>query len=111
MNPALRQKLDTLPDKPGCYLFRDRKGTIIYIGKALSLRKRVQSYFRESTLRKAPPKLRSLIHSVEDFDILALSSEARALLAEAQLVKQYRPRYNVLLRDDKDECKITCVMK
>jgi len=102
MNPALRQKLDNLPDKPGCYLFRDRKGTIIYIGKALSLRKRVQSYFRESTLRKAPPKLRSLIHSVEDLDILALSSEARALLAEAQLVKQYRPRYNVLLRDDKN---------
>ena len=101
MNTALQKKLDELPDKPGCYLFRDRRGTIIYIGKALSLRKRVRSYFRDSTLRAAPPKLRSLINSVVDLDILALSSEARALLAEAQLVKQYRPRYNVLLRDDK----------
>ena len=102
MTSALRQKLLDLPDKPGCYLFRDRKGTIIYIGKALSLRKRVQSYFRDSTLRKAPPKLRSLIHSVADLDLLVLSSEAKALLAESQLVKQYRPRYNILLRDDKN---------
>ncbi len=102
MNPGLQQKLLDLPDKPGCYLFRDRKGTIIYIGKALSLRKRVQSYFRASTLHKAPPKLRSLIHSVVDLDTLSLSSEAQALLAEAQLIKQYRPRYNILLRDDKN---------
>lgn len=102
MNPVLQQKLLDLPSKPGCYLFRDRKGTIIYIGKALSLRKRVQSYFRPATLRKAPPKLRSLINSVADLDTLVLPSEAQALLAEARLIKQYRPRYNILLRDDKN---------
>lgn len=99
--PTLREKLAALPDKPGCYLMRDRTGTIIYVGKAVSLRRRVQSYFRPSTLRDAPPKLRSLLHSVADLDILTVRNEAEALLTESQLIKQYRPRFNVVLRDDK----------
>lgn len=98
----LKAKLAALPDKPGCYLFRDRNGKIIYVGKAVSLRRRVQSYFRASTLRSAAPKLRSLIHHTADLDIMTVRSEAEALLTEGNLIKQYRPRFNVLLRDDKN---------
>jgi excinuclease ABC subunit C len=101
MTDALRAKLADLPDKPGCYLYRDRAGRIIYVGKAVSLRKRVQSYFRASTLRSAPPKVRSLIHSVADLDVVVVRNEAEALLTEGSLIKQYRPRYNIVLRDDK----------
>ena len=101
MTDALREKLQNLPDKPGCYLFRGRTGRIIYVGKALSLRKRVQSYFRGRTLRLAPPKLRSLINSVVDLDILVVRTEDEALLTESSLIKQHRPRYNILMRDDK----------
>ena len=101
MTDALREKLQNLPDKPGCYLFRGRTGRIIYVGKAVSLRKRVQSYFRSYTLRHAPPKLRSLIHSVVDLDILVVRNEDEALLTESSLIKQHRPRYNILMRDDK----------
>ncbi|MGI5868621.1 MAG: excinuclease ABC subunit UvrC [Kiritimatiellia bacterium] len=101
MNDVLRQKLRDLPDKPGCYLMRNRAGKIIYVGKAVSLRKRVQSYFRRSTLRKAPPKLRSLINSVEDLDVIVVRNEAEALLTEGQLIKDYKPRFNVVFRDDK----------
>lgn len=101
MTETLRTKLADLPDKPGCYLYRDRAGKIIYVGKAVSLRKRVQSYFRASTLRTAPPKLRSLIHSVADIDHIVVRNEAEALLTEGNLIKQYRPRYNIVLRDDK----------
>ena len=97
----IQQKLAALPDKPGCYLMRDRKGTIIYVGKAVSLRKRVTSYFRDSTLRKAPPKLRSMVNSIADIEVIIVKGEAEALLTESNLIKTYRPRYNVLMRDDK----------
>ncbi len=98
---TLRDKLAALPDKPGCYMMRDRRGAIIYVGKAVSLRRRVQSYFRPSTMRDAPPKLRSMLKSVIDLDILAVRDETEALMAESNLIKQHRPRFNVLLRDDK----------
>jgi excinuclease ABC subunit C len=101
MNATIRMRLGALPDRPGCYLFRDRQGRIVYVGKAASLRKRVQSYFRPRTLREASPKLRSLLNSVADIETVPARSEAEALLTESSLVKQYRPRYNVLLRDDK----------
>ena len=101
MNDVLRRKLQDLPDKPGCYLMRDRAGKIIYVGKAVSLRKRVQSYFRRSTFLKAPPKLRGLINSVEDLDVVVVRNEAEALLTEGQLIKDYKPRFNVVFRDDK----------
>ena len=99
--PLVREKLNALPDKPGCYLMRDRKGTIIYVGKAVSLRKRVQSYFRDSTVRTAPPKLRSLIHSVANLEVVPVRNDTEALLMESTLIKQYHPRFNILLRDDK----------
>ncbi len=98
---AIQEKLKTLPDAPGCYLMRDRDGKIIYIGKAASLRKRVQSYFRKHTRRTAQPKIRSLISSIADFDIVVLKSEAEAILTEGRLIKEYRPHYNTLWKDDK----------
>ncbi|MBC8207096.1 MAG: excinuclease ABC subunit UvrC [Kiritimatiellales bacterium] len=97
----IQKKLRELPDAPGVYLMRGREGAIIYVGKAASLRKRVQSYFRESTLRKAEPKIRGLIRSIKDFDVLVVKSEAEALLTEGKLIKEYKPRYNTLFKDDK----------
>ena len=83
------------------YLMRDRQGKIIYIGKAVSLKKRVQSYFRESTFRKAQPKVRGLIRSIENFDFIELKSDAEAMITESRLINEYKPRYNTLLKDDK----------
>ncbi len=97
----LREKLRRLPDKPGCYMMRDRQGRIIYVGKAVSLRKRVRSYFRDATLRSADPKLRGLIKSVCDLDYVVVRNEAEAVLTEGRLIKDYKPRYNVSFRDDK----------
>jgi len=97
----VKKKLRELPDGPGCYIMRDRRGRIIYVGKAASLRKRVQSYFRQATLRGADPKLRGLIRSVHDLEILTARTEAEALLTESRLIKDYKPRYNVDWRDDK----------
>ena len=97
----IQKKLKELPDAPGVYLMRGREGAIIYVGKAASLRKRVQSYFRESTLRKAEPKIRGLIRSIKDFDVLVVKSEAEALLTEGKLIKEYKPRYNTMFKDDK----------
>lgn len=101
LSSMLKAKLRALPDKPGCYLMRAASGRIIYVGKAASLRKRVKSYFRAATLRSASPKIRSLIHSVADLDIIIARSEADAILTENKLIKDYQPRFNILLRDDK----------
>ena len=101
LSPILKAKLRALPDKPGCYLMRDDTGKIIYVGKAASLRKRVKSYFRTAALRSAPPKLRSLVHSIADFDVVIARKEADALLTENKLIKDYQPRFNILMRDDK----------
>ena len=101
MNDRIRATLKELPEKPGCYLMRDRSGKIIYVGKAVSLRRRVQSYFRASTLAKATPKLRGLIHSIDSLEFLVVRNEAEALLTESRLIKEYKPRYNILMRDDK----------
>jgi len=97
----VRTKLKDLPDKPGCYLMRDKRGRIVYVGKARSLRKRVQSYFRESSLRRGSPKLRGLVRSIADIDLVVVRTEAEAALTESRLIKEYRPRYNVSCRDDK----------
>ena len=97
----VKAKLAALPDQPGVYLMRNRQGKIIYVGKAASLRSRVSSYFRRSTFSKADPKLRGLIRSIDDLDFVPLKSEAEAVLNESRLIKDYRPRYNVSLKDDK----------
>jgi len=98
---AVKQKLRDLPDQPGCYLMRDQLGRIIYVGKAVSLRRRVQSYFRHATFRGAGPKLAGLIKSVANLDIIVVDNEASALLTEGELIKTYRPHYNTLFKDDK----------
>jgi excinuclease ABC subunit C len=98
---SVKAKLAVLPDRPGCYLMRDRRGRIIYVGKAASLRKRVPSYFRDAALRSASPKLRGLVRSVGDLEWIVTRSEAEALLTEGRLIKDFRPRYNVSFRDDK----------
>lgn len=90
-----------IPATPGVYVFRNSTGEIIYVGKAKSLRKRLASYFRPSGAQKADVKLRALIHSIADFETFTVNTEAEALLLESRLIKQYSPRYNVELRDDK----------
>jgi len=88
----------TLPEQPGCYQFLDEKGVIIYVGKAKSLKKRVASYFNKDHTEK---KTRVLIKQTRDIKYIVVDSEEEALLLENNLIKQYRPRYNVLLKDDK----------
>jgi excinuclease ABC subunit C len=97
----IKDKLQRLPDKPGVYFMRDARGKIIYVGKAASLRDRVRSYFHRATLRSAPPKLRGLVRSIADLDILVARTEAEATLTEGRMIKDYRPRYNVQFKDDK----------
>jgi len=86
---------------PGVYVFRNQAGEVIYVGKAKNLRNRMRSYFMPSTARRNDPKLRALIHSIASYQTFELSSESEALLLEAQFIKQYNPRYNIEMRDDK----------
>ena len=95
----LQEKLDALPQKPGVYLFKDSRGKIIYIGKAKSLRNRVRSYFQAG--RVEGPKLQRLVSRIADVEIIVTDSEMEALILEMNLVKEYKPRYNVNLKDDK----------
>ncbi|MGE9271590.1 MAG: excinuclease ABC subunit UvrC [Verrucomicrobiales bacterium] len=97
----LKVKLREVPHQPGVYLMKDRLGSIIYVGKARDLRKRLSSYFMASRKLKADRKTRALIDSIEDFEIHQVRNEPEALLLEGKLIKDYRPRYNVSFRDDK----------
>ncbi len=96
---TLRQRIAQLPDQPGVYLFKDARGEFLYVGKAVSLRKRVASYFRPASA--LGPRLAKMVRAVADIDVRRTSSEAEALLLEAQLIKDHQPRYNVAFRDDK----------
>ncbi|USK59021.1 excinuclease ABC subunit UvrC [Peribacillus asahii] len=97
MNQQIKNKLALLPDQPGCYLMKDRQGTVIYVGKAKVLKNRVRSYFTGShdgkTLR--------LVNEIEDFEYIVTSSNIEALILELNLIKQYDPKYNIMLKDDK----------
>jgi len=97
MNELIKAKLALLPDQPGCYLMKDRQGTIIYVGKAKVLKNRVRSYFTGShdgkTLR--------LVNEIEDFEYIITSSNMEALLLELNLIKKHDPKYNIMLKDDK----------
>jgi len=98
----LKEKVRALPDRPGVYLMKDRLGTILYVGKAKSLKKRVSSYFQRGRARMIEqPKIRSLIPLIHDFDIIEVRSEPEALLLEGRLIKQWKPRYNTNFTDDK----------
>ena len=97
----IRKKLGTLPHKPGIYLMRDRFGTVIYVGKARDLRKRVSQYFQPSRRLGWDLKFKALIEAILDFDFHVVRSEPEALLLESKLIKEFHPRYNVSFRDDK----------
>ena len=90
-----------VPAKPGVYVYRDRFGVVIYVGKARNLRKRMSSYFQPSRLKTAEPKLRSLINSIHSWSYEVVRSEDEALILESRLIKAYAPHYNILMRDDK----------
>src|SRR6476620_1019869 len=100
VSEAFLEKLETLPAQPGCYLFKDKKGEIVYVGKAKSLRSRVRSYFQSSSgdERYFIPLLQ---RTVGDFETVVTVSEKEAAILEDSLIKEYKPRYNVKLRDDK----------
>lgn len=93
----LEARLKELPDRPGVYLFKDTRGTILYIGKAVSLKKRVLSYFSRPLIHR----LEALIRDTKQMDWMVTGSEAEALLVESSLIKEHQPKFNVLLRDDK----------
>src|SRR3954462_7095639 len=97
----IRKKLSDLPHKPGIYLMRDRLGTVIYVGKARDLRKRVSQYFQPSRRMGWDLKFKALIETVRDFDFHLVRSEPEALFLEGKLIKEFHPRYNVSFRDDK----------
>src|ERR1041385_4247064 len=97
----IRKKLTTLPHKPGIYLMRDRFGTVIYVGKARDLRKRVSHYFQPSRRMGWDLKFQALIEAIHDFDFHVVRNEPEALLLEGKLIKEFHPRYNVSFRDDK----------
>jgi excinuclease ABC subunit C len=99
--PDFKAKLREVPHKPGVYLMKDRLGTIIYVGKALDLKRRVSSYFMASQKMRANVKTRALIDSIHDFEFHTVRNEEESLLLEGKLIKDYRPRYNIAFRDDK----------
>lgn len=100
----IKMILSILPDKPGCYQYFDEKGTIIYVGKAKNLKRRVSSYFNKEHDNN---KTRVLVKQIRDIKYIVVNTEEDALLLENNLIKQYRPRYNVLLKDDKTYPSIT----
>jgi len=97
MNELLTQKIEILPEHPGCYLMKDRQGTIIYVGKAKVLKQRVRSYFTGSHDKKT----QRLVSEIEDFETIITTSNLEALVLELNLIKQYDPKYNIMLKDDK----------
>ncbi|HWF31845.1 MAG TPA: excinuclease ABC subunit UvrC [Solirubrobacteraceae bacterium] len=97
---TLAEQRRALPDQPGVYLFRDSKGRVIYVGKAKSVRKRVSSHFSKAQVPSSPGHA-EMVASVEAVECVVVASEAEALLAEQSFIKQYRPRFNIRLRDDK----------
>ena len=98
----IRKKVSNLPNKAGVYLMRDRLGRVIYVGKARSLRKRVAQYFHPSRRMTADLKTRALVESIRDFDVQVVKSDPEAILLEGKLIKEFRPKYNISFRDDKD---------
>lgn len=97
----IRGKLSELPHKPGVYLMKDRFGTVIYVGKARDLRKRVSQYFHPSKRQGWDLKLNALVEAIHDLDVHVVRNEPESLLLEGRLIKEFQPRYNISFRDDK----------
>ena len=96
---TVAEKLGQLPRRPGVYLMKDQRGKILYVGKAVDLRQRVRWYFQSS--QKLSPKVRALVEKIHDLDYTVTDTEVEALILESNLIKEYRPRYNIDLKDDK----------
>lgn len=102
MKSSVKEKVRNLPDGPGVYLMKDRLGSILYVGKAKNLRKRVSSYFQPSRkFRLEQPKIVAMIDLIEDLEIITVQSESEAILLEGRLIKEWKPRYNTDFTDDK----------
>src|SRR5277367_6448037 len=95
----LAEKVSSLPAEPGVYLFKDALGNILYVGESSSLRSRVKSYFLESNWANA--KTGSLVREIVDLEYIVVDNQKEALALENNLIKQYKPKFNILLRDDK----------
>src|SRR3990170_8810375 len=104
----VEERMDALPTRPGVYLMRDRGGKVIYVGKAKDLRARVRAYFRSGDGRA---QIQFLIRRVADVETLVTANEKEALILENNLIKQYKPRYNILLKDDKSYLSIKINVK
>lgn len=99
MNDVIAEKLKLLPDKPGVYLMKNRRGQIIYVGKAIKLKNRVRQYFQSS--RNHSAKTLALVSHIEDLETIITANELEALILECNLIKKHHPKYNIMLRDDK----------
>jgi excinuclease ABC subunit C len=93
------EELKKLPDKPGVYIMKNKDGEIIYVGKAISLKRRVRQYF--GSPKNNPPKVNALVKNIYEFEYIIVDNEVEALILEANLIKKHKPKYNILLRDDK----------
>lgn len=98
MNETLKETIKLVPDQPGCYLYYDKEGEIIYVGKAKNLKRRVYSYFHK---QHDSVKTTVLVSQIEKLEYIITDSEVEALILESHLIKKHKPRYNVLLKDDK----------
>lgn len=104
----ISEKVANLPQRPGVYIYRDKNGSVLYVGKAKKLRNRVRTYFQES--RPVDGRIRTMVSKIADLEVVVTDSEAEALILENNLIKQYQPRYNILYRDDKSYPYI-CITK
>jgi len=95
----IHEELKKLPDKPGVYIMRDLNGIVIYVGKAVVLKNRVRQYFQQSS--NHPPKVQAMVSKISEFEYIVTDSEVEALMLECNLIKKYKPKYNILLKDDK----------
>ncbi len=95
----IEEELKKLPDSPGVYIMKDKGEEIIYVGKAISLRKRVRQYFQSG--KNNPPKVNAMVKNISEFEYIIVDNEVEALILEANLIKKHKPKYNILLRDDK----------
>ena len=97
-NDKIEQKLKTLPDNPGVYLMKNSNGKIIYVGKAVVLKNRVRQYFRKTD---KTARIENMVNLIDDFEYIITDTEDEALILECTLIKKYKPKFNVLLKDDK----------
>ena len=97
-NDKIEQKLKTLPDNPGVYLMKNSSGKIIYVGKAVVLKNRVRQYFRKTD---KTARIENMVSLIDDFEYIITDTEDEALILECTLIKKYKPKFNVLLKDDK----------